>query len=84
MPRPDYLATLWSEHKATGERGWVTVSGTDERDLDRKIVEELGNIRVRGHRPVKTVLTHNGDEWIYEYDSSGHIERTFRNGEVTP
>jgi hypothetical protein len=83
-PPRDYLATVWSEHRATHERGYITVVGRDTADLDRKIVEELGNIRARNHRPVKTEMNIDGEEWIYEYDSTGHIERTFRNGEVTP
>lgn len=82
--RTEYLATVWSEHWATHERAWVTVAGRDTQELDRKIIEELGNVRSRGHRPVKTEMTIDGDEWIYEYDSTGHIERTFRNGDVAP
>jgi hypothetical protein len=83
-PRPEYLATLWTEHRATHERGMITVAASDAAQLDRRIVLELGNVRARGHRPVKTEMTIDGEEWIYEYDSTGHIERTFRNGDVTP
>lgn len=82
--KPEFLATVTSEHPRTGDRGWVTVTGRDEGDLDRNVIEEIGNLRSRGHRPVKTEMHIDGHEWVYEYNTSGEIERIFHNGEVTP
>lgn len=82
--KPHFLATVWTEHVATKERGMHSVTGRDEHDLDRKIQEEIGNGRSRGHRPVRTEMTIDGVDWTYEYADDGTIERVFENGEVTP
>lgn len=68
---------------ATGSRAVRYVHGTDE-NLDSRIIDAIGMHRAAGQRIVKAEMTINGEEWIYEYDSTGHIERIFRNGAVTP
>lgn len=67
----------------TGTRGIMNVFGND-KTLDSNIVDAIGTLRASGRRMVKTEMTVNGEEWVYEYDSTGQVERTFRMGEVTP
>jgi hypothetical protein len=67
----------------TGTRGIMNVFGND-KTLDGNIVDAIGTLRAAGRKMVKTEMTINGEEWVYEYDSTGHVERTFMNGAVTP
>lgn len=80
--RPTAALTYETHHN--GQRHTLSVDGRDSRDIDRKIVQAIGNIRAGGHRMVKTEMNVNGDEWTYEYDSTGQVQHVFRNGESTP
>lgn len=64
-------------------RASMNVFGTKET-LDNRIIDAIGVLRSAGKRMVKTEMSINGEDWVYEYDSTGHVERTFRLGEVTP
>lgn len=81
--RPEFIATIWSEH-ANGERGLITITGRTQHELDQNVIEEIGNVRSRGHRPVKTEMKIGGDEWVYEYATDGTVELIHRNGSVQP
>lgn len=71
--------------KATGERGTRVVVAKTDTEMDRRIVTEIGTLRSRAYRMVKTEITdERGDEWLFEYDGTGHIMNIFCNGEVTP
>lgn len=73
------------EFTATGDRGVVSLTAGSPEQLDQMVVERLGTLYGPGKRIVKTQLFINGDEWVYEYDSTGrHVEHVFKNGEVTP
>lgn len=80
-PRPS--ATLHFT-RANGDRRSLVLEARDSRSLDGMIVDRIGDIRAAGNRMVKTDLTIDGEQWTYEYDGTGHVERIFRNGEVTP
>lgn len=73
------------EFRATGDRGVISLTADTPAELDRKVVDRLGTLYGPDKRIVKTELFINGEEWTYEYDSTGrHVEHVFRNGEVTP
>lgn len=62
----------------------VVVCRTDD-ELSHRITDEIGQVRDLGYRVVKTELTDaRGEEWSYEYDTTGQITNVYRNGEVTP
>lgn len=81
--RPKPAATI-SYERANGDRRHLTLNADTTAELDRLIIARLPDLRAGGNRIVKTVLTFSGEEWTYEYNSVGEIERVFRNGEVTP
>jgi gamma-glutamylcyclotransferase (GGCT)/AIG2-like uncharacterized protein YtfP len=70
--------------RVTGVRGTLEVTGRSVFELDKNIIEAIDELRVRDCKMVKTEMDIHGVEWVYEYDSTGHIERTFRMGEVVP
>lgn len=82
FPQPE--ATLHYE-RPNGDRGTLTYTARSPHELDHRIIQAISELRSRACRMVKTeLLTADGEEWIYEYDTTGHVERTFRFGDVTP
>lgn len=77
-------ATITFERVNDGHRRMLMLTAQTTAELDRLIVARLPDLRAAGNKIVKTVMEINGEEWMYEYNSVGEIERVFRNGEVAP